>query len=109
MDAIRGVSHTSGSCGMAETCGWRAPQRAQNVSAPLTWFPHVLQKGIRYLIRYAKPNCSGNHLSPNPRFEHANMLAMRPLLSGILFLACAVAAPAARNLEIYSVDVEGGQ
>jgi len=109
MDAIRGVSQTSGSWGMAETCGWRVPQRAQKVSVLLTWFPHVLQKGIRYLIRYANPNCSGNHVSSNPRFGHANMLAMRPLLSGILLLACAVAAPAARNLEIYSVDVEGGQ
>jgi len=34
---------------------------------------------------------------------------MRKLLSGILFLACAAALPAARNLEIYFIDVEGGQ
>src|SRR5690242_15134189 len=46
---------------------------------------------------------------PKPRTGHANMLAMRPLLSGILLLACVLAAPAARNLEIYAIDVEGGQ
>ena len=34
---------------------------------------------------------------------------MRKLVSGILFLACAAALPAARNLEIYFIDVEGGQ
>jgi beta-lactamase superfamily II metal-dependent hydrolase len=34
---------------------------------------------------------------------------MRKLVSGILFLACAAALPAAGNLEIYFIDVEGGQ
>jgi beta-lactamase superfamily II metal-dependent hydrolase len=34
---------------------------------------------------------------------------MRKLLSGILLLAGAVALPAAGNLEIYFIDVEGGQ
>ena len=34
---------------------------------------------------------------------------MRDLLSGILLLACATALPAAKNLEIYAIDVEGGQ
>ncbi|MGA2268387.1 MAG: MBL fold metallo-hydrolase [Bryobacteraceae bacterium] len=34
---------------------------------------------------------------------------MRKLFPGILLLACAAALPAARNLEIYSIDVEGGQ
>ena len=40
---------------------------------------------------------------------HANMLAMRTLLPGILLLSCAAALPAASKLEIYSIDVEGGQ
>src|SRR5437763_7723313 len=34
---------------------------------------------------------------------------MRKLIPGILLLACAAALPAAKNLEIYSIDVEGGQ
>ncbi|HYW47803.1 MAG TPA: MBL fold metallo-hydrolase [Bryobacteraceae bacterium] len=34
---------------------------------------------------------------------------MRPLLTGALFLACAALLPAAKNLEVYSIDVEGGQ
>src|ERR1035437_7283619 len=34
---------------------------------------------------------------------------MRKLCPGILFLACAAALPAAGNLEIYFIDVEGGQ
>ena len=34
---------------------------------------------------------------------------MRKLFSGILLLACAAALPAAGNLEIYFIDVEGGQ
>jgi beta-lactamase superfamily II metal-dependent hydrolase len=34
---------------------------------------------------------------------------MRKLFPSILFLASAVALPAAKNLEVYSIDVEGGQ
>src|ERR1017187_818151 len=34
---------------------------------------------------------------------------MRKLFPGILLLACAAALPAAGNLEIYFIDVEGGQ
>ena len=34
---------------------------------------------------------------------------MRTLLPGFLLLACAAALPAAKNLEVYSIDVEGGQ
>ena len=34
---------------------------------------------------------------------------MRKLIPGILALACAAALPAAKNLEVYSIDVEGGQ
>src|SRR5271157_6257367 len=34
---------------------------------------------------------------------------MRKLFPGILLLACAAALPAASNLEIYFIDVEGGQ
>ena len=34
---------------------------------------------------------------------------MKTLLSGALILACATALPAARNLEIFAIDVEGGQ
>jgi len=34
---------------------------------------------------------------------------MRPLLLSILLLAAAEILPAARNLEVYSIDVEGGQ
>ena len=34
---------------------------------------------------------------------------MQKLFPGILFLACAAALPAAGNLEIYCIDVEGGQ
>lgn len=37
------------------------------------------------------------------------MLAMRATLFGILLLSSAAALPAARNLEIFAVDVEGGQ
>ena len=34
---------------------------------------------------------------------------MRTLCAGILLVASAAVLPAARNLEIYSIDVEGGQ
>ena len=34
---------------------------------------------------------------------------MRPLIRCLLLLACASALPAARNLEVYFIDVEGGQ
>src|SRR5579863_6336565 len=34
---------------------------------------------------------------------------MRALLSGILLLSCAAVLPAARNLEIFAIGVEGGQ
>ena len=34
---------------------------------------------------------------------------MRALLRSLTFLACAAALPAAKNLEIYFIDVEGGQ
>jgi competence protein ComEC len=37
------------------------------------------------------------------------MLAMRAMLFGILLLSCSAALPAAKNLEIFSIDVEGGQ
>lgn len=37
------------------------------------------------------------------------MLAMRIRLPGILLLSCAAALPAAHNLEIFAIDVEGGQ
>ena len=37
------------------------------------------------------------------------MLAMRAMLSGILLLSSAVSLPAAKNLEIFAIDVEGGQ
>ncbi len=45
-------------------------------------------------------------------FRQPDMLPfslMRALLSGILLLACNWTLPAAKNLEIYSIDVEGGQ
>jgi competence protein ComEC len=35
--------------------------------------------------------------------------AMRPLSLCLLLLACAMALPAAKNLEVYFIDVEGGQ
>jgi hypothetical protein len=35
--------------------------------------------------------------------------AMKSLFSAMLMLACAATLPAARNLEIFSIDVEGGQ
>src|SRR5438445_2149479 len=38
-----------------------------------------------------------------------NIFAMRKLIPGILALACAAVLPAAKNLEVYSIDVEGGQ
>jgi len=34
---------------------------------------------------------------------------MRSLIRGLLFLVCAGALPAAKNLEVYFIDVEGGQ
>ena len=34
---------------------------------------------------------------------------MRKTILGILLLACAAVLPAAKNLEVYSIDVEGGQ
>src|ERR1035438_3725576 len=37
------------------------------------------------------------------------MLAMRALLFGILLLSGAAALPGAKNLEIFAIDVEGGQ
>jgi hypothetical protein len=35
------------------------PHLAQKVSAGVTWFPHWLQKGIHFTIRYDKHPCSG--------------------------------------------------
>jgi len=40
---------------------------------------------------------------------HATIFAMRFVLMGILLLASAALLPAAKNLEVYSIDVEGGQ
>ena len=59
MDAVRGVMDANGSAGRGGAVGCRAPHLAQKTSAGSTWFPHWLQKGIRNLIRYAKPECSG--------------------------------------------------
>src|ERR1700681_218827 len=38
-----------------------------------------------------------------------NIFSVRKLIPGILLLACAAVLPAAKNLEVYSIDVEGGQ
>src|SRR5438270_3606631 len=44
-----------------------------------------------------------------PRARHANIFAMKLLFNAVLFLALAPLLPAAKNLEIYFIDVEGGQ
>ncbi len=41
--------------------------------------------------------------------ESRNNLRMRLLLAGILLASSAALLPAAKNLEVYSIDVEGGQ
>ena len=45
----------------------------------------------------------------HPRAGHANIFAMKLLLNAVLLLAAARLLPAAKNLEIYFIDVEGGQ
>src|SRR5205085_11274862 len=42
-------------------------------------------------------------------FGHATIFAMRLLHRILLLLACAALLPAAKNLEVYCIDVEGGQ
>ena len=44
-----------------------------------------------------------------PSRVHATIFEVRRLLPVVLALACSRVLPAARNLEIYSIDVEGGQ
>src|SRR5207237_521100 len=44
-----------------------------------------------------------------PSRSRDKIFPMRKLIPGILLLACAAVLPAAKNLEIYSIDVEGGQ
>ena len=44
-----------------------------------------------------------------PCAGHANIFAMKLLLNAVLLLATARLLPAAKNLEIYFIDVEGGQ
>src|ERR1035441_2121489 len=81
--------------------GWPAPHRPQKRSAGPTAFPHWLQNGICYFIRYSRTICSRN--------GRDTMQRMRRLLPGVLLLAFAAALPAAKSLEIYFIDVEGGQ
>jgi hypothetical protein len=44
---------------VAGSTGWRPPHWRQYASVAPTWFPHWLQNGICYLIRYANARCSG--------------------------------------------------
>jgi len=44
-----------------------------------------------------------------PFAAHANIFAMKLLLKAVLWIATASLLPAAKNLEIYFIDVEGGQ
>ena len=64
------------------------------------------------MIRYSTSACSGN-FSPagfdRAAAGHATIFAMRLSLLGILLLVTAALLPAAKNLEVYSIDVEGGQ
>src|ERR1039458_2745626 len=109
MDAVRGLMFASGllpAPGLAPgaapaASGWPAPHRPQKRSAGPTAFPHWLQNGICYFIRYSRTICSRN--------GRDTMQRMRRLLPGVLLLAFAAALPAAKSLEIYFIDVEGGQ
>src|ERR1035437_25281 len=109
MDAVRGLMFASGllpAPGLAPgaapaASGWPTPHRPQKRSAGPTAFPHWLQNGICYFIRYSRTICSRN--------GRDTMQRMRRLLPGVLLLAFAAALPAAKSLEIYFIDVEGGQ
>src|ERR1039457_3923756 len=124
MAPVRGLRVDSGSVprgGGGEVDGCRPPHRPQKASRGPTWFPHWLQKGIRQWIRDSRPPCSGNlllgqavpparpHAGDSSSFGHATIFAMRLLLPGLLLLVLPVVMPAAKNLEVYSIDVEGGQ
>jgi len=64
---VRGLTPAMGSGGGgggADEIGCRAPHLPQKGCAADTWFPHWLQKGIRYLIRYARTACSSNLFAP---------------------------------------------
>src|ERR1700687_754316 len=111
MDAVRGFKPASASCGRGGGTapeGWRAPHRAQKTSAAPTSVPHWLQNGIYHYIRYASAVCSGKR-GEEPPMAHGRMRIMRTWRTCILLLICAAALPAAKNLEVYFIDVEGGQ
>src|SRR5262249_9688609 len=73
MDAVRPSIEASGSAFAARgggpwggepppAPGWAAPQRPQYRSGAPNWFPHWLQNGICYFIRYAMGLCSRNQI-----------------------------------------------
>jgi competence protein ComEC len=69
-----------------------------------TGLPHCVQKAIQPEVRYFIPESSGN-----AGFPCDTIRAMR-LLAGLLFaLGLAPLLPAAKTLDIYFIDVEGGQ
>ena len=94
-------------------------------SAGPTWFPHWLQKGICSYIRYSFCDGSGNPKS-DLFWKIRHLVLGRRRLAEV---ACggaqstyapddvrafswsrrAALLPAAKNLEVYSIDVEGGQ
>ena len=89
--------------------GWAVPQRWQYLSAAPTWFPHWLQNGIYFFIRgFRALRSLAPWRGPAGGPDHANIFAMKLLLP-VLLLASAGLLSAAKNLEVYFIDVEGGQ
>src|SRR6478672_7610558 len=80
--------------------GCREPQRAQKISCSATLFPHWLQKGIYGSIRAWEHESSVRLFSSD--------FAMRSYLA-LLCLFFAPARPAAKNMEVFFIDVEGGR
>src|SRR4051794_32598735 len=107
MEAVLGLRDSSPRPTAGKACdaaGCDAPHLAQYESTGPTWFPHWLQNGIHYSIRKPRSVGSGTY----PRARHANIFAMKLLFNAVLsVLFVAGLLPAAKNLEVYFIDVEG--
>src|SRR5438105_11091738 len=91
----------SGAGGGGALTGWRAPQRAQKISCSPAALPHWLQNGIRIVNTSFRPQkfglCFYDTISTMRAFIVLLCLVFSPLL------------PAAKNMDVYFIDVEGGQ
>jgi beta-lactamase superfamily II metal-dependent hydrolase len=101
MAAVRGEMSWSKRGLRADVAACREPQRAQNVSDGATSFPQLVQNGILLIVTLREP-CLFTQ-------ARGRMPSMRNLILILALAGVLPAARAAKTLDIYFVDVEGGQ